>query len=112
MFFGKSFAILRVLCKLVCSFLIAYVQFIPYYCVKMKPKRLYNLNIQLLDSTSLLLSHGDLKTLCSESAALLPTMPNYDKVRRELNRIGAAYASMQRDCSGRVVLLTIVWDAL
>jgi hypothetical protein len=74
--------------------------------------RLYNLNISPLGLPAVLLSHGDLKTLCAEAAALLPTMPNYAKVRRELHRIGSAWAAMQLDSLGRVVLVTIVWDAL
>jgi hypothetical protein len=84
----------------------------PNIVLHKRLKRLYNLNIAPLGLPPVLLSHGDLKTLCIEAAALLPTMPNYAKVRRELNRIGSAYASMQLDATGHVVLVTIIWDSI
>jgi hypothetical protein len=73
-------------------------------------KKLYNLHIKPLHGPTLLVASGDLKTVCSEAAALLPNMANYDKVRRELLRSGGvAWAAIELH-GITPVLVTIIWQ--
>lgn len=75
--------------------------------------RLYKLTVTpVFSAAPILVATGGLKSVVAEACALLPGLANYDKVRRELNRVDGAWASMARTAAGVLVLVTIIWTDL